>query len=138
TLTDVSITDPMLGGDITPADAAAWDSGIPGTLAPGESVTATATYVLTQADVDAGSVVNLAETEGTPPPTFDPEDPDTPIPSDPVEDEDPETVPTVDPDGGIEITKVGETHDGAGVGDVITYTLVSTNVGNVTLTDVTI
>src|SRR5699024_4734020 len=116
----------MLGGDITPTDTAAWDSGIVGTLAPGESATVVVEYTITQEDVNAGSIVNLAETEGTPPPTFDPEDPTTPIPSDPVEDEDPETVPTVDPDGGIEIVKVGETLDGAGVGDVITYTLVST------------
>ena len=36
-------------------------------LAPGESVTATATYELTQDDVDAGEVENTASVTGTPP-----------------------------------------------------------------------
>ncbi|MCB1030504.1 MAG: LPXTG cell wall anchor domain-containing protein, partial [Acidimicrobiales bacterium] len=76
--------------------------------------------------------------EGTPPPTFDPEDPTTPIPSDPVEDDDPETVPTAPAAPGIDLVKTGEAVDGNGVGDEITYTLVATNTGNVTLTGVTI
>ncbi|WP_194928735.1 LPXTG cell wall anchor domain-containing protein [Pseudactinotalea sp. HY158] len=136
TLTDVAITDPLAGlSELTYDWSAATGEGV---LAPGESVTATATYTLTQADVDAGSVVNLATAAGTPPPTFDPEDPGTPIPSDPVEDEDPATVPTVDPAPAITLVKSGETTDGNGVGDVVTYSFTATNSGNVTLSDVAI
>src|SRR5690606_26589065 len=64
TLTGVTLSDELVGlSEITfgtwPGDA--------GVLAAGESVTASATYVLTQADVDAGQVDNLATTTGTPP-----------------------------------------------------------------------
>src|SRR5690606_40575337 len=49
----LSIADPMPG--LSEIVFGAWP-GAEGELAPGESVEATATYVLTQADVDAGSV----------------------------------------------------------------------------------
>ena len=91
-------------------------------LAPTETTTCTATYAVTQADIDAGSVTNIATVEGTPaggtltPPT------DT---------------ATVNGDQMPElaIAKTALTTDFAVVNDVITYEYEVTNTGNVTITD---
>lgn len=123
TLVDVAISDPMTGlSDLEytwPGDA--------GVLAPGEIVTATATYTITQADVDAGGVTNSATGNGVPP-TGEPEQPT-------VEEEVPiETTPA------IGIDKSAELADGAvgQAGDEVTYTFVVTNTGDVTLRDVNV
>src|SRR5690606_9290883 len=101
TLTDVSITDPLVGLSALTYD---WsDATGVGTLAPGEFVTATATYELTQVDVDRGFVRNVASTVGTPPVPNDPVtglppiDPDT---GDPVE---PEPLTPVEDDNIVEL-----------------------------------
>lgn len=62
-LTGVVISDPLIDPS---AVEYAWP-GAPGTLAPGEQATGTATYALTAADVEAGSVVNTATATGTDP-----------------------------------------------------------------------
>ncbi|MBK0296264.1 DUF11 domain-containing protein, partial [Bacillus sp. S34] len=63
TLTGVTISDPHAGlGTLTYT----W-SGAAGRLAPGQSVTATASYTVTQADVDAGAITNTATVTGTTP-----------------------------------------------------------------------
>ncbi|GAB3752765.1 hypothetical protein GCM10027591_00800 [Zhihengliuella somnathii] len=124
TLTDVSISDELQGlSEIVFGD---WP-GAAGALAPGESVTATATYVLTQADVDAGQVDNTATATGTSPAGED------------VTDEDEVAVP-VAPGPAIDLRKSGSLDQGAGsvAGDQVTYTFVATNTGNVTLTGVEI
>ena len=125
TMTDVTITDRLAG--VTPP-VITWP-GTPGVLQAGEIATATSTYRLTQADIDAGHVANTAFSTGTPPtgPPVDSPDggTDTPLPQDPT----------------LSIVKTADTsaiQDPALVGDTITYTFVVTNTGNVTMTGVTI
>jgi uncharacterized repeat protein (TIGR01451 family) len=122
-LTQVTIDDPMPG---LSALAFTWP-GAPGALDPGQSVTATATYRLTQADVDAGSVTNAATATGTGPS------------GDPIRDGDTTTVP-LDPAPGLSLVKTGALAAGAAgaVGSRIDYGFTATNTGNVTLTGVTI
>ncbi|WP_347109244.1 hypothetical protein AAHB33_01190 [Paenarthrobacter sp. S56] len=62
-LTGVVIDDPLDG---LSALTYTWPA-TPGTLLPGETVTAMATYAITQADIDAGHVANLATSTGNPP-----------------------------------------------------------------------
>ncbi len=113
------------------------------TLSPGQEATASATYAITQEDIDAGLVDNQALVAGTSPTgstsmdesdtanekdineTGGPDDPtNTPIPQEPC----------------IEILKSSSLDlaaDGqATVGDVITYEYVILNCGNVTLEDI--
>ncbi|MFD1859440.1 DUF7507 domain-containing protein [Aeromicrobium camelliae] len=124
TLTDVTLDDPLPGlSDIVFGD---WP-GEAGVLAPGESVTATATYELTQADVNAGQVENTVTATGTPPS------------GDPVENTDKEIV-TITPDASINVVKSGGLAEGAQgrAGDTVEYEFMVTNTGNVTLTGVTL
>ena len=86
-------------------------------LAPNESLTCDADYIVTQADIDAGSVTNLATaSDGTT--------------------NSPEVSETVDADQGPALTlvKTALTTEFAQVGDTIDYEYVVTNSGNVTLT----
>lgn len=124
TLTDVKVDDPMLnalGTDIVLGKT---------TLAPGETIIGTAKYVVTQADMDAGKVDNIATATGTPP---DDNDPDTP--SNPPTSESKVTI-TNTPTTEIDLVKEANQVAYAKVGEEITYTFTVTNRGNVTLTDV--
>ncbi|MGA8788288.1 MAG: hypothetical protein WB535_04980, partial [Paenarthrobacter sp.] len=124
-LTNVSITDPLAG---LSALTYTWP-GTPGELLPGQTVTATATYAITQADINAGHVANSATTTGTPPTG-------TPVTPPPGETDTPLT-----PSAGLEFTKTADASavgDPTQVGDVITYTFTARNTGNVPLTDVSI
>ena len=121
TLTGVTITDGKLPNlSCTPAQ--------PATLAVGASLTCTGAYVLTQADLDAGKVRNvaLADSDQTPPIETPKETPLTPAPA-----------LTLTKESVLDMTVISPTNR-ADVGDVIDYTLVAKNVGNVTLTGVTI
>src|SRR5690606_16264370 len=94
-LTNVSVTDELVG---LSAIVYAWP-GAEGILEVGQRVTATATYVVTAADVNAGNVHNSATAEGTPPST--PTNPTpTPIVTPPDEIDTP-----IAQEPGIEITK---------------------------------
>ncbi|MBK1438897.1 gliding motility-associated C-terminal domain-containing protein, partial [Parapedobacter sp. ISTM3] len=123
----------------------------PATLAPGEVATATATYRLTQDDIDSGAVWNTAVATGEDPEGYtvaDESDAGTDANGDNIAD--PHTVdsdgdgdPTNDPTGieltrslAITITKSTRPGEYVHVGDVITYDIVVTNTGNVTLTDI--
>jgi uncharacterized repeat protein (TIGR01451 family) len=118
TLTNVHITDPLIGGGeiaVTPS-----------TLAVGASGTATAQYTVDAADVVDNNVHNLATVEGTPPsgpPVTDTDPHDVEIP-DIIENPEPE----------IELIKDGPAT--SAVGDTITYTFDVTNTGETTLTNV--
>lgn len=124
TLTGVTITDPLPGlSSLT----FTWP-GTPGTLAPGEKVTATATYALTQADVDAGHVSNTATTTGTPPTGPDATDvstADVPVPP----------APSIDL---VKIADASTVQSPARAGDTVTYSFVSTNTGKDTKGDVVV
>ncbi|MGW1146409.1 DUF7507 domain-containing protein, partial [Streptomyces sp. NPDC002454] len=107
-----------LGPVVCPAGAAS--------LAPGASVTCTATYTVTQADVDAGSVSNTATATGVPPRGEPPVSPPS------------ETTVTTEDDPGISVVKSATTgeEDELVVGGEVDYLFVVTNTGNLTLEDV--
>jgi conserved repeat domain len=124
TLTDVTVTDPLTGTDVNIGD-----------LAPAASFTVeNQTYAAQQSDIDTdgggdGDIDNTAAavSEQTPDPVTDSEE--VPVEGTP----------------GLVIDKIVVDVDGRGpdatvtaAGQVITYDIVVTNTGNVTLTDVTV
>ena len=138
TLNGISITDPNVtvnGGPIS--------------LDPtvNDTATFTATYVITQADVDAGMVINTATASGVTPngdtATDTSDDPSNPTNNDPNNDGEPDdaTVTNMPANPSIGLTKAtvvaaDGTYDMAG--EVITYNLVITNTGNVTLSNIAV
>jgi len=121
TLNNVSVTDPLPG-----LSAITCPSGNPiPALAVGATEDCTASYTLTQADIDSGQVDNTATADS---------DETEPVTSS-------ETVP-LDPAPALELSKTGTLDDGgdgiADVGDTITYVFTVENTGNVTLTKITI
>ena len=108
-----------------------------GPLAAGESNTTafTATYALTQADIDAGTFANTAKVVGSSVGGTPNDVEDTSGTT--IDNDDPTTVP-VTRTPGLTLVK-SETHafsDPAKPGDVINYSFLITNTGNVTLTNV--
>jgi len=94
------------------------------TLAPAVSETCTATYTVTQADLNAGLVNDSAITSGTPPGA---QKPVTSVPS----------TASV-PDASIAILKTSPTPSYAAVGDTVDYNFLVTNTGAVTLSGITV
>lgn len=123
TLNDVTVTDPLPGLSEIVYD---WPHE-PGVLQPGEFVLATATYAATQADVDAGEIVNLATSTGTP------------QVGSPVTAQAGATVPIVRTPA-LLFDKDGQYAAGTrgAAGEVLEYEFTLVNTGNVTLTGVTI
>ncbi|MCH7407757.1 DUF7507 domain-containing protein, partial [Belliella aquatica] len=115
TLTNVAVADPLTGLEETIV-----------TLEPGVSnaVTYNESYSIVQGDLNSGSVVNTATADYT----YEGED---------FNEEATETV-TADQSPSLTITKVATEQSYDAVGDVINYTIVVTNTGNVTLTNVAV
>ena len=124
TLTDITVQETAFSGTGTAPVVTCPTAPV----APGDTVTCTASYSLTQTDINAGIVTNTATATGTSPS-------DTDVTSDPST-----AVVTADSAPGISIVKSATPNDAASftVGQVITYNFVATNTGNVTLTDVAI
>jgi len=115
TISDVSVSDDKIASVSCPVT----------TLAPGTSTTCAATYSVTQADLDAGEVTNIANVSGTPSGgTLSPA-------------EDTATVSgTQSP--ALSLSKTALNSDFAAIGDVLDYEYLVTNTGNVEVTDLVV
>ena len=129
-LTGVTITDTSFSGTGT-LSALTCTPTQPATLQPGDVLTCRATYVVTQADVDAGNLDNTAQVVGTPP--FDADVTATDDLSIP---EPPQSQLTLDKRVAAVADVDGDGRTGAG--DTIAWEFDLTNTGNVTLTDLTV
>ncbi|WP_460318041.1 DUF7507 domain-containing protein, partial [Algoriphagus taiwanensis] len=114
TIENVVLTDPLTGlsDDI-------------GTMDPGQVEVVTATYTVTQADLDKGSITNDAEVTGVAKnqtPVSDQAQVVTPSSSNPA----------------LKLTKVANPTTYNAEGEQITYTLTVSNVGNLTIADVVV
>ncbi|MEV5570542.1 hypothetical protein AB0L06_10850 [Spirillospora sp. NPDC052269] len=117
-LTNVGVTDDLNG--LPPVTCATT------TLNPGESTDCSAVYITTQADMDRGSIYNVATAHGTPPNGV-------PIESGPSE----ATVLAV-PNPALSLTKSADPPSFSAAGQDITYSYHVTNDGNVTLDGISI
>jgi uncharacterized repeat protein (TIGR01451 family) len=94
-------------------------------LLPGASTTCHASYTITQADMDAGHATNVATATGRPPT------------GPPVTGRDEETITSLSAPA-IRLVKSAFPREYGAPGEVITYTYVVTNTGNVTLHAITV
>ncbi|MBM9463648.1 DUF11 domain-containing protein [Aeromicrobium sp. YIM 150415] len=123
-LEDVTVSEDAFSGAGELSDVVC--PGGAASLAPGASVTCTATYEVTQADVDAGAIDNTATAQGTPPGG-------EPVVSDPDSVE-----ITQEPTAGLDLVKTADPDRVTRAGQVVTYSFRLTNTGTVTLTDVSV
>ncbi len=134
-LSGVVVTDPLVG-TITFVGG---DTDLDGELDVDETWTYTATYTITQDDIDAGQVTNQATAEGTAPDASvvdDLSDDTSVLENDP-------TITELCQDPAIAIIKTGLFVDGNGDdcaddGETIEYTFTVTNEGNVSLSGVVV
>ncbi|MEV8339012.1 LPXTG cell wall anchor domain-containing protein [Leucobacter sp. NPDC077196] len=96
-------------------------------LQPGADVTYTATYTLTQSDIDAGELSNSATATGAVPPGT--ELPETPASTVTVE---------TDPTPALALEKTADVTTITAAGQEVTYSFHVRNIGNVTLTDIAV
>ena len=121
TLTDIAITDPLFApGRITPASVAS--------LAPAAKTTFTASYALTQSDVDSGKLKNIAAASATSP--------------DGILSAIDSVVLNFAPSSSVALVKTGVPDFGpdgvASIGDIITYRFAVTNTGSTVLTNLVV
>ena len=114
TLDEVSITDLLPG--VSATTPLSEDH-----LVPGETTQFTATYIVTQADVDAGKIVNSATAHAVDPKS-------NPVVSNPSD----LTLP-IDQNPALVIDKTSDVSGPVAIGQTITYTFTVTNSGNVTV-----
>lgn len=120
TLSGVSISDPFPGlGAMTCSPAQ------PATLNPGEILSCRANYALTQANIDAGKIVNNASVSGRSPSNVTVSNSASK-----------ETMLGQSPN--MSFVKTASFFDPPQIGDVVDYTFEATNTGNVTLSNATI
>ena len=91
-------------------------------FAPGETQTFKYTYTVTQADIDAGKIVNVVTANATAERGDDPEEVEATA-----------TVTTEEAEPELTVEKTASPTEGVKVGDKITYKVVVTNSGNVTV-----
>ncbi len=120
TLSNIQVVDPLTGMDETIA-----------TLSPGSLVTLTATYVITQTDIDLGKVINTATATGTY--TVGSSAPQE------ISGMDDETIFAIQSPA-IEVTKTSTKNPNyySNIGDILTYSVKVENTGNVTLNNIII
>src|SRR5690606_8797044 len=112
TLNNVVVEDPLFGINFGPVD-----------LAPDSSETYTYVYTVTQAEIETGSIFNIAFAEG-----LDPM-------GDPVNDMDTVAITAIQ-NPSLHLSKSANPQVYDEVGDLIQYTFIATNTGNVTLNSV--
>ena len=122
TLTGVSAVDTAFSGSGTPPVVTCPVT----TLAPQASTTCTGPYVVTQADIDAGSIVDTATATGTPPSG----PPVTSAPS--------TATVTAEPAPGLVLLKSAQPPTVTSAGQTVTYQFQITNTGNTNLTGLSV
>ena len=111
--------------DVRIVDARVNVDQLVGTLVPGQSATISATYVVTQADMDAGSFVNVATVSGTDPNGKEVEETDS-------------VAVTTNADAKVTVTKVVDKSTYSEIGEVLTYTINVRNSGTLTLKNISV
>ncbi len=125
TLRDITLTDAHTSASGT-SNLTLSNGGVVATLLPDETATLTASYTVTQEDIDAGNdLTNTVSAIATPPTGTTP--PTT---------SDDETVTVADPDPALDVQKIVLSSAGTEVGDTVTFEITVANSGNVTLSTV--
>lgn len=117
-LHDIAIAEGDFSGTGTLDDAVC---PAPASIAPGESTMCTATYVVTQADVDAGTITNTATAEGLTPG------------GNPAVSESSAAAVVAEQVPSLDLVKSADAEKATAAGQVVNYTFALTNTGNVTL-----